>query len=146
MDCDCPIWIVGRVPTGDLVPRQATDCTNLKQAEAVRASLISKYSKRVKGDAAHGPTIAECAERYVASRQHELGEKTLGQHRLLLHRLTTFCSARGAIHIRDLGVDLLETFKVEGLPAEMASTSNATAIAKLRCFLARLHIRVEAPR
>ena len=24
MDCDCQVWIVGRMPTGELVPRQAT--------------------------------------------------------------------------------------------------------------------------
>lgn len=32
-------------------------------------------------------------------------------------------------------MDLLETFKTEGLPADMADTSKATAVAKLRCFL-----------
>jgi len=37
--------------------------------------------------------------------------------------------------MRNLTVDLLETFKTEGLPAAMADTSKATAVAKLRCFL-----------
>lgn len=35
----------------------------------------------------------------------------------------------------NLTVDLLETFKTEGLPADMVDTSQATAVAKLRCFL-----------
>jgi len=37
--------------------------------------------------------------------------------------------------MRNLTVDLLETFKTEGFPAGMADTSKATAVAKLRCFL-----------
>ena len=32
-------------------------------------------------------------------------------------------------------MDLLETFKTAGLPEDMADTSKATAVAKLRCFL-----------
>ena len=92
MECDCPIWIVGRTPRGDIVPRRSTGFSDLKQAEAVRASLIAQ----AKDETTHGPTIAECAERYVASRRHELGEKTIGQHRVLLDRLTKFCDARHA--------------------------------------------------
>src|SRR5438132_6683473 len=40
-------------------------------------------------------------------------------------------------YMRNLTVDLLdlETFKTEGLPEDMADTSKATAVAKLRCFL-----------
>jgi len=101
------------------------------KAEAVRASLTSQ----TKGETVHGPTVAECAEKYIASRRHELGEKTVGQHRLLLDRLTRFCDGRHAQYMRNLTVDLLETFKTEGLPEDMADTSKATAVAKLRCFL-----------
>lgn len=36
--------------------------------------------------------------------------------------------------MRELTVDLLESFKVEGLPT-LANTSKGTAVAKLRCFL-----------
>jgi hypothetical protein len=50
------------------------------------------------------------------SRRHELGEKTAGQIRLLLDRLQTYCSGRGAYFIRKLTVDLLESFIVAGLP------------------------------
>jgi hypothetical protein len=90
MDCSCPIWIVGRTPRGDIVPRQSAGFSDLKQAEAVRASLITQ----AKDETVHGPTVAECAEKYLASRRHELSEKTLGQHRLLLDRLTRFCESR----------------------------------------------------
>jgi hypothetical protein len=98
-------------------------------------SKATQQSKQKKGNAAHGPTIAECAEKYIASRRHELGDKTIGQHRLLLERLREFCEARNAVYMRNLTVDLLETFKTEGLPVAMADTSKATAVAKLRCFL-----------
>ena len=46
-----------------------------------------------------------------------------------------FCAANNAFYMRDLSVDLLETFKTNGFPEEMADTSKATAVAKLRCFL-----------
>jgi integrase len=52
----------------------------------------------------------------------------------LLGRLKTFAESRGAMLMHDLTVDLLETFKVEGLPG-LADTSKGTAVAKLRCFL-----------
>ncbi len=135
MNCDCQIWIVGKIPTGEVVPRQPTGCTDLKQAEAVRAAHIAHFAKAAKADAVHGPTIAECAEKYLASRRHELGDKTLGQHKLVLDRLMKFCESNNAVYMRDLSVDLLETFKTGGLPEDMADTSKATAVAKLRCFL-----------
>ncbi len=135
MDCDCQIWIVGRMPTGEIVPRQPTGCTDIKKAEAVRAAHIAHFAKATKADAVHGRTIAECAEKYLASRRHELGDNTIGQHKLVLDRLMKFCEANNAFYMRDLSVDLLETFKTDGFPEEMADTSKATAVAKLRCFL-----------
>ncbi|MFL6451773.1 MAG: phage integrase SAM-like domain-containing protein [Bryobacteraceae bacterium] len=135
MECDCPVWIVGQTPSGDLVPRQSTGCSSLKAAEAVRSSLISQHSRKLGFDAAQGPTIADCIAKYLASRQHELSEKTIGQHRVVLNRLIKFCEARGVFYTRTVKADLLETFKVEGFPEEMADTSKATAISKLRCFL-----------
>lgn len=135
MDCDCQIWIVGRLATGEVVPRQPTGCTNLKQAEAVRAAHIAHFAKEAKADLVHGPTITECAAKYLDSRRHEIGDKTLGQHKLVLNRLMKFCESNNAIYMRDLSVDLLETFKTAGLPEDMANTSKATAVAKLRCFL-----------
>ncbi len=131
MECTCPVWIVGRTPKGDIVPRQSTGFSDLKQAEAIRASLLAQ----AKDDSVHGPTIAECVEKYLTSRRHELSEKTIGQHRLVLNRLMKFCEARNALYIRNLTVDVLETFKTEGLPTDLADTSKATAVAKLRCFL-----------
>ena len=44
MDCDCQIWIVGGMPTGEIVPRQPTGCTDIKKAEEfVRSALKAKY-------------------------------------------------------------------------------------------------------
>jgi integrase/recombinase XerD len=134
MECGCPIWIVGHWRNRPC-PRQSTGTSDLKQAEAVRAALIRKLQGDEESESVHGPTIAACAKKYLASRRHELGEKTLGQHQLLLDRLTTFCEGRAAPYMRNLTVDLLETFKTEGLPEGMADTSKATAVAKLRCFL-----------
>ena len=96
---------------------------------------LAHFANAAKADTVHGPTIAECAEKYVASRRHELGEKTLGQRKLVLDRLMKCCESNNAGYMRDLNVDLLETFKTAGLPEDMADTTKATAVAKLRCFL-----------
>ena len=79
-------------------------------------------------------------KKYLASWEVKVGDKTLGQHELVLDRLMTFCAGRGAIYMSDLTVDLLEDFKIEGLPSA-ASTSKATWIAKLRCFLKEAYRR-----
>jgi site-specific recombinase XerD len=129
MDCDCPIWAAGRAATGE-IPRQSTGTRDLKTAEAILAALISTD----KNNQADGPTIEECIQKYLASHKHELREKTYGQYELHLGRLQEYCERRGVLSIRGLNVDLLETFKVEGLP-DLADTSKSTVVAKLRCFL-----------
>ena len=49
-------------------------------------------------------------------------------------RLKDYCEKQGVYFTREMTVDLLETFKVDGLP-ELADTSKSTAVAKLHCFL-----------
>ena len=129
MDCDCPIWAAGCTDDG-IIPRQSTGTRDLKTAESILATLVA----RSKNEAAHGPRIEECIDKYLASRGHEIGEKTTGQYQLLLRRLRAYCESRGVFFMREFTVDLLETFKVDGLP-EMADTSKSTAVAKLRSFL-----------
>ncbi len=107
MGCDCPIWMYGR--TGNsLVPRQSTGFTDLADAEALRDKLIAQS----KNESVHGPTVEECVNKYLASRKHELAEKTYGHHQLLLGRLQKYCEKRGVYFARQITVDLLETFKV----------------------------------
>ncbi len=130
-ECGCPIYIKGRMPGGDLVPKQSTGFTDLKKAEALRDSLLVQ----AKGDDINGPTIAECIEKYLVSRERELDERTLGQHKLALERLQRFLEGQGLQYIRAMTVDHLETFKTAGLPRAMADTTRATTDAKIRCFL-----------
>ncbi len=129
MGCQCPIWMYGRAGNS-VVPRQSTGFTDLADAEAMRDALIAQS----KNETVHGLKIGECIEKYLASRKHELGEKTYGQTKLLLGRLKDYCEKQGVYFTREITVDLLETFKVDGLP-ELADTSKSTAVAKLRCFL-----------
>jgi site-specific recombinase XerD len=81
-----------------------------------------------------GPTLEECIQKYLGSHKHELREKTYGQYELHLGRLQEYCERQGVYLMRELNVDLLETFKVEGLP-DLANTSKSTVVAKIRCFL-----------
>ena len=129
MDCDCPIWAAGRTATGE-IPRQSTGTRDLKTAKAILAALISTDKKKQ----TDGPIIEECIQKYLASHKHELREKTYGQYKLHLGRLQAYCECQGVYSMRELNVDLLETFKVEGLP-DLADTSKSTVVAKLRCFL-----------
>ena len=130
-DCECPIYIKGRTPSGDLVPRQSTKFSDLKKAEALRDSLLVQ----VKGDQTTGPAVSECIEEYLVSREQDLDPRTLSQHRLALDRLKRYLEAQGVLYIRDMTVDHLETFKMAGLPKDMAGTTRATTDAKIRCFL-----------
>jgi hypothetical protein len=107
MACNCPIWIYGRTTKG-LVPRQSARTDNLAEAEAVRGSLLADS----KTQAVHGLKLADCIEKYISSREHEIGEKTQGQIRLLLTRLQTYCHSLGAYFIQEIDVDMLETFVV----------------------------------
>lgn len=129
MDCDCPIWVAGRTATA-VIPRQSTGTRDLKTAEAILAALISNDKKQH----ADALSIEECIEKYLASHKHELGERTYGQYKLHLGRLHEYCEAQAVYSMRELNVDLLETFKVKGLP-DLADTSKSTVVAKLRCFL-----------
>jgi integrase len=142
MDCDCVIWVYGRTPQGHQVPRQSTGVRDLVAAEAQCKIIIAKSNAiareeaaKAKTDPGHGPTILQCGQLYLASRRSELKDKTYGQHELLLNRLAEYCAKQGIQHASGLTVDLLERFKVEGLPKGMADTSKSTAVAKLRCFL-----------
>ena len=129
VDCECPIWMYGRTKSA-LVARQSTGFTAMSDAETLKTSLLAGG----KTEAVQGYRIDDCVEKYLASRKHELGDKAYDQHKLLLTRLTAYCERRAVRFVRELTVDLLETFKSDGLP-NLADTSKSTAVAKLRCFL-----------
>jgi integrase/recombinase XerD len=129
LDCDCPLWMFGRTETA-MIPRQSCGTRDFAVADAMRTSLLKKGQDQI----VHGPTIEDCVERFLTARQHELGDKTAGSYRLLLGRLDAYCATRGVHHTQNLTVDLLEDFKVAGLP-ELKDTTKGNAVAKLRCFL-----------
>ena len=131
MECACPIWIYGRTPKGDVVPRQSTGFSDLKQAEAMRDSILAQGKVEQKS----GLPIAECVEKYLLLRAQDLDERTLSQHKLALERLRRYLEKQGVIYMQQMKVDHLEDFKTGGLPKSMASTSRATTDAKIRCFL-----------
>ena len=130
-ECQCPFWIYGMTPSGDVVPRQSTGFADPKQAEALRQSLLTQ----VKENDVNGVPVAECIQKYLVAREQDLDERTLSQHKLALERLRRFLEAQGVLYIRQMTVDHLETFKTAGLPKDMASTTRATTDSKIRCFL-----------
>jgi len=138
MDCQCPIWIYGHTPTGDTVPRQSTKTTDLKIAEGVRDSLLARP---IDASPVHGFGINECIEKYLAAKGGVVTEKTVGQNRKALERLSRYAASRGAVYVGQLTGDLLEDFKTAGLPSDMKMTTKAHAIAKVRCFLKVAYLR-----
>lgn len=129
MDCECPIWMYGQ--TGDgIVPRQSTGLTDLKEAEALRASMLADG----KDEKVHGPRIDDCIERFLEALAHEVGEDTKAQHEHLLRHLKEYLANKGIYFIREITVDLLERFKVNGMPGN-AGTTKKTYTAKMRAFL-----------
>jgi hypothetical protein len=136
MDCDCPLWVYGNTETTH-VPRQSTGTSVLAVAEAQRKALL----KNGQDQKVHGPRVDDCIERFIASRKEELGEKTAASYRFQLDRLRAYCTSHGAHFMRELSVDLLEDFKVDGLPDNMAATSKAQVTAKIRCFLREAYRR-----
>lgn len=129
MDCQCPIWMFGSTETG-YVPRQSMATNDLAVAEAERQALLRSGRDEV----IRGPRIDDCIERFLLARKSELSEHTEKGYRLLLDRLESYCAIRGALFMRELTVDLLEDFKVHGLPS-IKDTSKRTAVARLKCFL-----------
>jgi integrase len=130
VDCACPIWIYGHTDT-ESFPRRSTGFTDWALAEAARQSLLKKNQDQV----VHGPRIDDCIERFIDGRTHELVDKSAAMYRFQLERLRVFCASRGVHHMKDLTVDLLEDFKVRGLPEKMSDTTKMSVVAKLRCFL-----------
>jgi hypothetical protein len=73
---------------------------------------------QVQTDAITGPPLSECVEKHLATREQDLNARTLNQHRLALERLQHFLEAQNVVHIREMTVDHLKTFKTVGLPAK----------------------------
>jgi hypothetical protein len=90
-DCGCYVWIVGRTPDGDIVPRQSTGESDIRKAEAVRAS----YLRAAKSDPTQGPTIAECVGDHLATKSRGVKKKTLQQNGYVFNQLVKYSLERG---------------------------------------------------
>ena len=93
-------------------PGKAPGSPTCKKAEAMRDALIAQS----KSETVHGPKVSECIEKYLASRQHELGEKNIRPARNSAWPAQGFCERQGVVLARELNVDLLETFKRRDFP------------------------------
>lgn len=131
-ECPCPIWITGRLPDGQLVPRQSTGHSDKAGAEAIKADLIDRFTK---GSEVRGLTIHEALTEYLASLNGELSAAVEDQYRLIIGRLIRFCADRKAHYMPQLTVDLVDSFGSAGF-ANKASTTRAVCMAKVAAFLA----------
>ena len=139
MDCDClpDLREYRKQPAASLV-REAPESNIIAVVEAQRQTLL----KNGQDQKVHGPRLDDCIERFSASRKEELGEKTAAGLSSLLDRLRAYCVTRGVHFMRmNWSVDLLEDFKVEGLPNSMAATSKAQVTARSDASSSEAHRR-----
>jgi site-specific recombinase XerD len=93
-----------------------------------------------KDAAVHGPTLADCVQSFLDAHAEHVQAKALAQYKLTLGKLQAFAHGQNKHFMREVDVDLLENFKVYGL-VDLASTSKANAVAKLKTFLAEAYRR-----
>jgi integrase len=136
-DCDCPIWITGTTDDGAYQRRTTTGHRDWAAAEAELRSLQA-HGKDI---TVHGPTIEDCAQRFLDGHAENIGDKAGGQHRLTLERLRAYCESQGVYHMSGLTYDLLTDFKTYGLKQLKAGSSKATAVSKLKVFLKEAYKR-----
>jgi len=130
MDCGCAIWIEGTKADGTIVPRQSLHQRDWKVAVATRLRMDAEgEAERV-----HGPTLNDAVQRFLDATKNEMKTKAHNAYKYLLGLLCDFCHQRNVMFIEGLNVDLVEDFKVYGIPAPK-DTSKATYTAKIRCFL-----------
>jgi hypothetical protein len=110
-DCDCPIWITGTADDGTYYSRTTTGHRDWAAAEAELRSMQA-HGKDI---TVHGPTIEDCATRFLDGHEEKVGDKAKGHHKLTLDRLQAYCKSRGVYHMSGLTYDLLEDFKTYGL-------------------------------
>ncbi len=133
-ECSCPIWITGRLPDGQLVPRQSTGQYDLASAEAVRSDLIRRHT--TPENPLKGITIQAALDEYMASVENEIAPAVADQYRLVIGKLIEFCLRRSVpVHyLSELTVDILESFASKAYKNK-ASTTQAVAMAKVKALL-----------
>ena len=92
MDCQCPIWMYGRTADA-IVPRQATKLTDLKEAEALRDSLVA----RDKDEKVHGPRLEECIQKFLATRQGMLWRENVWPPQALAGNVAALLQRAGGL-------------------------------------------------
>jgi len=129
------VWLTGTTNTG-VYPRQSTKLHDWAEAEALARTLTAE----AKDTAVHGPTLTDCIQLFLDAHAEHVQGKALGQYKLTLGKLKAFAHDHNRHFMREVDVDLLENFKVYGLK-DLASTSKANAVAKLKTFLAEAYRR-----
>lgn len=137
--CDCPIWVTGTTAKGEFVPRQTT---GLREWEAAEAYLVD-FNKQVATEivqADKGITLEAATKNFLDAHAETIGEKALGQHRLILERLKTYAAGQGVTFAQDLSYDVCRNFLTYGL-ANIKGTTKGTYRSKLKVFLAEAYRR-----
>ena len=117
---------------GEVVPRQSTGYTELKKSRSV--ARFASGASPVDPDRTTG--LAECVEKYLATREQELDPRTSVNIGSRSTGSRGYLKRKTIIHIRDMNVDHLETFKTAGLPKTMRTTTRRRLSQKFAAFSA----------
>lgn len=141
-ECECTIWIYGTTEKNELYERQSLKTRDWATAEAQARTIDAGALD----ESVYGPTIEECIQRYLDSREDEVGGKTLAQFRLVLGNLKDFAHKRGKYHMRDLNEDLFADFRTYQMKT-LAGSSKAAHISKVKSFMTEAGFRgwIEKP-
>ncbi len=117
----------------------------IEKAQAYLSAKLSAYMRKLHPDSAEGPTIADCIERFLKAKGLEVTEETLHQNRAALEEMRDYAASRGVHYMRELSVDLLESFKtdmkrVKG-DSSLQDTTRVTKFAKIKSFMKEAYRR-----
>lgn len=110
----CLIWIYGRLPNGEKLPRTTTGETDIKKAEAVRAA----YKSSALAEVDHGKLIKTCTEKFMEFKKTAVSDRTNEYYQRALDLFVAHCAAEYVHHMNDLTPNLLRSFQAKVPPGE----------------------------
>ncbi len=132
-DCACPFWLMGRMASGDAVPRQSTGTADRREAERKCAELCSMNAESNAKPGVHGPTIDECIKRYLADKEEEVEDGTLAYITKTLSRLKEYCAGKAITYAREITIDVVSDFRADTMK-DLKPGSRRVAMATMKCF------------
>lgn len=139
LGCDCPIWVTGNL-NGEPIHRQSCKTRDLDEARRVVERITAGMPGAVvqmPGAAtpdALGPKVAHCTTRFLESLESTVRDTARKTHKLVLRQFAEFCAENGITHVRQINIQLCDSF-VESMADERERSTLKTYAGKFGRFL-----------